>query len=148
MISTAPVSQHHINEILVGLRAADKFTSLRDFTPDETIEWVIKKSFFTQTIFFRGKLGVIWGLQTKSLVDPYGYIWMLTTNIVEEHPKAFLRKSKTITRQALQACPILRCHVDMAHVKSHDWLIWLGFKTLGIESIDEKPYWVMELRAE
>jgi hypothetical protein len=36
----------------------------------------------------------------------------------------------------------------MAHVKSHEWLTWLGFKTLNLETIDSKPYWLMELRAE
>jgi hypothetical protein len=51
MISTSPVSQRHINELLIGLRSMDKFSSLEGFAEDETIEWVIKKSFLRRQFF-------------------------------------------------------------------------------------------------
>lgn len=142
MISTAPVSKLHIYEIVQKLR---EYERLGD--PENNLEFVMRQSIFTQSIFFNGELGVVWGLQTKSLVDEIGYIWMLTTQVIDRNKKAFLRRSKRITAEALTACPIIRCHCDARYVKSHQWLIWLGFNTIGMETLYEHPFWIMELRA-
>lgn len=142
MISTAPVSKLHIYELAQKLRDFDRLGN-----PRENLEFIMRNSIFSQSIFFDGELGVVWGLQSKSLVGEVGYIWMLTTQVIERNKRAFLRRSRQITAEALSACPVIRCHCDASHVKSHRWLIWLGFSTLGMETVQERPFWIMELRA-
>lgn len=55
-----------------------------------------------------------------------GVPWMITTDHIKKHPRAFLRASRAIMADMLQRHYLLVNYVDARNVDAIRWLTWLG----------------------
>lgn len=84
------------------------------------------------------KCVVTWGVHT-SLLAGEGWVWMLGSKFVEEHPIIFLRHSKRMLRELLGTFPRLYGIVLTEFDCSRQWLEWLGFE-VGEDSGGIRPF--------
>lgn len=56
-----------------------------------------------------------------------GIPWLISTNTIEKHPKAFLRVCKPLVRDMLSRHDQLINYVDARNHAAIRWLEWLGF---------------------
>ena len=70
----------------------------------------------------------IFGVSHRSLLDTTGVPWLLGTNAIDKHAKAFMRRNKTIIKEWRARYELLENWVDSRNTKSIAWLRWLGFE--------------------
>lgn len=73
-----------------------------------------------------GRVACIWGLVIPTLLSNHAHIWLLTTELVEEHKFLFVRHSQLFMEGILKTFPIITGHVVMKQQHSVRWLRWLG----------------------
>jgi hypothetical protein len=73
-----------------------------------------------------GKVACVFGLIFPSLLSTSAYIWLLTTDLVDEHQFPFVRYSQICIKEVLSHCDEVRGHVDVRQPRSVRWLKWLG----------------------
>src|SRR5215469_12550853 len=73
-----------------------------------------------------GKVACIFGLVPPTLLSNRAYIWLLTTDLVEENKFLFVRYSQRFIEAALEKFPELYGHVDVREERSLRWLRLLG----------------------
>lgn len=62
--------------------------------------------------------------------DDVGYIWLLGSDEIKQHPTRFLRRSKVWIDTFHREFPILTNYVDQRNTVHLHWLRWLGFSML------------------
>lgn len=119
----------HARELADHMRAEDRAeVEAMGHTPHEAMERALQVSGRDcYAMLIDGKVAAVGGVATFNLLARAGSPWLLTTVLVEKHPKEFYR----ITRQAVS---ILRDQfdylvnlVDTRHEKAMRWLRRLGF---------------------
>lgn len=75
-----------------------------------------------------GKVAVMWGLRSASLLSDQVYVWMLGTQTIDEYPVHFLRHSRHAMQIMRERYSLLygECAADFE--RSIRWLTWLGAK--------------------
>lgn len=88
---------------------------------------IYAQSLLTYAGLMDGKCVVVWGVYSPRILADEGYVWLLGTRLIEEHPIVFLRHS----RQALALIrPIFRQLYGVVLTEfecGRKWLEWLGF---------------------
>ena len=76
-----------------------------------------------------GKIACMWGVGgiNGSMLDRTGIPWLLSTDIVEQHQKTFLRNYRPYLARMLTVHPVLENYVDARYETAIRWLRWLGF---------------------
>lgn len=109
---------------------------LREYAVPEDIEWCnvgstlkkdIESSAWAYTGYYENRPAVIWGVKASSMVSGYGYLWLISTKICDEHPFLFARHSRLFVDQIKSVFPVLHGMVERKYVRSQKWLRWLGF---------------------
>lgn len=72
------------------------------------------------------EVACIWGLVPSSTISNRAYLWLLTTDIIDEHKFLFIRHSQLVIEDALKEYPIIIGHVAMQNERAKRWLKWLG----------------------
>ena len=75
-----------------------------------------------------GTIAVMWGLRAAQLLDNSAYVWMLGTNLIEDHPIHFLRYSRAAMKLMRERYRVLYGEIEVDHNASVKWLTWLGAK--------------------
>lgn len=75
-----------------------------------------------------GKTACIWGLVPASLLSDTAYLWLLTTELVEDHQFLFVRHSQIEIRRMLEVYKTICGHCDVRNTRSVRWIKWLGGK--------------------
>lgn len=70
----------------------------------------------------------MFGVAPGSVLNGQGVPWMLGTNALVRHEKAFLRRCKGVVAAMLRTYPRLLNVVDERNDKARQWLAWLGFR--------------------
>lgn len=73
-----------------------------------------------------GKLVCAWGLIPPSLLSDQAYLWLFSTEAVEEHKFIFVRNSQRAVEDMLKEWPLITGYCDCANARSQRWLRWLG----------------------
>lgn len=73
-----------------------------------------------------GKLVCAWGLIPPSLLSDQAYLWLFSTEAVEEHKFAFVRNSQLAVEDMLKAWPLITGYCARDNDRSQRWLRWLG----------------------
>jgi len=76
--------------------------------------------------FCRDQLGCLYGTWAKSLLSDEAYLWLVTNEVVKEHPFIFVRHSQLAIERLLKQYRTLYGHVLYGQVNSIQWLEWLG----------------------
>lgn len=93
-----------------------------------------------------GQIVCMWGLISPTFLSSRAYLWLLSTDLIEQHKFVFTRYSQRVIEQLLERYPIIVGHVAAEASQSIRWVKWLGAK-LGepdgqrIPFIIEKSIW-------
>ena len=66
------------------------------------------------------------GLIPPSLLSDQAYLWLRTTEAMQEHVFVFVRYSQRVISEMLQDFPLIVGHCEVSATKSIRWLKWLG----------------------
>lgn len=72
------------------------------------------------------KLVCLWGLAPPTLLSEEAYIWLWTSEVVDEHKFLFVRASQRWVEQALERYPVLVGYTESANHRAIQWITWLG----------------------
>lgn len=73
-------------------------------------------------------IACIWGLVPSSVISDRAYLWLLTTDVVDEHKFVFIRHSQLIIEETLKEYSMIVGHVANGNERAKRWLKWLGAK--------------------
>lgn len=73
-----------------------------------------------------GKLCCAWGLIPPSLLSDQAYLWLFTTDAVEDHKFLFVRNSQRAIEDMLKEWPLITGFCEVGNTRSIRWLRWLG----------------------
>lgn len=120
----------HLVEVLDDMRGFEHERCKKMF--GEELEKAAAKiqanSLFSYAAIVDGRCVALWGIYVDNLLAEKGYLWMLGTTFLEEHPLAFLRHSRRQLAQLRGVVPHLygasSVEIDAG---SERWMKWLGF---------------------
>lgn len=75
-----------------------------------------------------GRVACVWGLIAPTILSEKAYLWLLTTDLIDEHPFTFIRHSQIVLREMLKSFKYIEGHVVADSTRSIRWLKWLGFE--------------------
>ena len=75
-----------------------------------------------------GVIACMWGIIRPSILSGEGYIWLLTTDLAEEHKFLLIRHSQLHIKRLLTSYSILIGDCAIEDVRAHKWLKFLGAK--------------------
>ena len=75
-----------------------------------------------------GEIACLWGLAPPTFLSENAYLWLLTTDIVEEHKFLFIRYSQRYVEEMLKVYPKIVGHVEVNNLQAVRWIRWLGAK--------------------
>lgn len=116
-----------------NLRQADRdeIRALTGAPPAWMLPECVKASRATWTMYdFYGQPAGLWGLQDVDGHPDVGWVWMVCTPEIEEHPFTFLAKCRELLPLLHTFHPIVTNHVDERNTVHIRWLRWMGFSFL------------------
>ena len=142
----------HVRRVARMMRKADRdeVFAASGRTPIQSLTFSLRKSSEAWTALIDGKPEVIFGLADLNVLAGIGAPWLLGTDAVTRHRRAFLRGSVEWRGQLLARYAILRNLVDDRNAVSKRWLKWLGFQLSSPVPIghDGAAFRLFELRRE
>jgi hypothetical protein len=72
------------------------------------------------------QVACVWGIHPSSMISDKAYMWMLATDLVDQHRFIFVRHSQLIVEQTLKRYPIIIGTVKVGNDRARKWLRWLG----------------------
>lgn len=125
-----PATEDDARDLAPRLREADAeevwATSLK--TPEQALLSSVRMSTHAWSGFVDGNLVCMWGCGPASMLDRIGVPWMLGSDDVLKHQKAFLRRNREYVQEMLSCYTRLVNWVDARNTVSIHWLRWLGFE--------------------
>jgi len=121
------------------LRAADReeVWAVAHLQPQAALRESIASSAAAWTGMADGEPVCVFGVVPASILGGIGIPWMLGSDGVVKHQRAFLRRNKRYVEAMLEMYPLLINFVDARNTIAIRWLRWLGF-----EIREAKPYGV------
>jgi hypothetical protein len=116
----------HVYEILRNLREHDKAAFALVEDPTEALLDAVRKSSRSYVGLVDGEAMCLWGMNARTILADAVYLWMVTSNTVEEHPFVFVRHSQRMARTILAEYGTIEGHVFISNPMSAKWLKWLG----------------------
>jgi len=112
--------------------------------PEHAVQVSIMRSEVAMVGAFNGRLALAFGvapISETALTGKRGQIWMLTTDLVEKHPKTFMRACTYIIADLLEIWTELSNAIDARYEQSIRWGHRLGFvfdppRPYGVEQRD------------
>jgi len=91
----------------------------------------LETSSIARTALWDGEVACIWGvapLRTSLLVGRVGAAWLLTSDLVERHPRAFWRGCRAELARLFESYDMLVNAIDARHGQAVRWARRLGFR--------------------
>jgi hypothetical protein len=97
-----------------------------------------------------GQVACIFGVNGRTILSEVGVPWMIGTDLIAKHAKAFLRRNKKMVAVMLSLYPTLINYVDVRNVKAIEWLRWLGFvfDDPAPHGVYQMPFLRFEMKAD
>jgi len=92
----------------------------------EMIEWCQNMSGEMWTGWVDNDLVAVWGLIPPSLLSNQAYLWMYSTERVQEHTFLFVRNSQRMIERMLERYETINGHCQLGATLSMRWVRWLG----------------------
>ena len=126
-IEIVPAEIGHIVQISERLRQRER--RAYDQLPDapRILTRALAASFIANAALVDGEVAVVWGL-SASLLSNSAELWMIGTDLIEQHRIAFLRRSLAAIDEFAPYFRNLHGWVAADFAKSIRWLEWLGFE--------------------
>jgi len=107
----------------------------------ETLADFYRRSSYTWIGVADDIVACIWGLIPPTILSDRAYLWMLTTDLVDEHKFIFVRYSRLAMDEMLKHYPTIVGHVEATQTRSIRWLRWLGAR-YGNPQGKMIPFWI------
>jgi hypothetical protein len=147
MITMTPATEEDARELAPLLRAEDRaeIAALSGKDPAALLVESVAASWETTTYRADGALICIGGVAPLSLIGQTGVPWLMGTDLVPVHRKAFMRHSREAMPRWLARFPVLRNVVDARYAEAIRWLRWLGFHfgepvNIGVAGLPFLPF--------
>lgn len=75
---------------------------------------------------YEGEIACVYGLVPPTLLSESVYLWLLTTELVAQHPFLFVRHSQRVVEQILKKHPMIIGTTSHSNKSAISWLKWLG----------------------
>ena len=124
-----PTELSHMEELSHTMRIADvrECWAANHYTPYDALKHSIYHTDKPFTGLYKGRVMCIWGVGKVSYLSKEGIPWMLTSNLVSQHYREFLRRSPGLLKDMQKEAIVLLNTVDVRNKISIKWLKWLGF---------------------
>lgn len=73
-----------------------------------------------------GQVACIWGLMEPSILSDRAYLWLLTTDVVDEHKFLLVRHSQRWIEDMLRTYSAIIGDVHVEDLRAIRWIKWLG----------------------
>ena len=130
-ITIRPATIADVAAILPNLREADRRECIAQslIGPDVALAVTMRNAVAAWVGLVDGVPACLFGVsRTTPLTPDWGTPWMVGTDLIEKHERAFLRRNKAYICEMQILFPKLENWVDMRNEKAVRWLAWLGFK--------------------
>lgn len=125
-----PATQEHVAAMLPHVRLADRrevfYSSGRPI--EELLGQSVSLSLYAWAGIADDEVCCIFGVRGASMVSTTGYPWMIGTDGIDRHAKAFLRRNRKMVGVMLETFPSLENFVHHDNIAAVQWLKWLGFE--------------------
>lgn len=146
-----PARLEHVEPMLPIIRQADidELWAANRVSPAYALRRGIACSTLSWTGTVDGRPVCIFGVAPASLLGSVGVPWMIGTQEIDSHAKAFLRRNKAYVEHMAELYNYLVNFVDARNTRAIGWLKWLGFTILEAKphGPDGLPFHRFEMRA-
>lgn len=131
----------------------DEIRASGNHSPLSALLQGLQRSSIAHAALFDGQVACMWGvvpLRTSALVGRIGAVWLLTSDLVERHPKAFWRGCRAELPRLFESFDMLVNAIDARHDKAVRWARRLGFplEEPAAFGVDELPFHWFRVRKE
>lgn len=145
-----PATLEHVTAMLPHVRIADRHEVMASsgLPMEAALPDSVKRSDMVWAGMVDDKVACIFGVAGASILSTTGYPWLLGTDLIEQHAKAFLRRNRAMVKVMLERYPYLTNYVDVRNATAISWLQWLGFTILPAEpyGMYRMPFHPFEMR--
>ena len=131
MYEIVATTEEHVEELSHSMRPEDvaECWAAQHLSPREALRVSMMYTNSPKTGLVDGRVMAIWGVGKVTQLVEVGIPWMLTSVLVEEHFRAFLRYSKGLLDEMKEESAVMVFDnvVDKRNLSSIRWLRWLGF---------------------
>lgn len=93
---------------------------------EETLETLLTRSTVRHIGMVDGEVAAMWGLVPQSILSNQAYLWLLTTDLAEQHKFLLVRYSQLFVKQALKHYEKIVGHCRAGDFAAKRWVRWLG----------------------
>jgi hypothetical protein len=125
-VEIVPAEPFHVKRALAHLRDFDKERLTLIDDPETILIDDIKRARIACAGLIDGQVACLWGVRANTILNDSAYLWMLTTQLVDEHPFIFVRHSQMMSERLLKEFSFIHGWVWADNHRSIKWLQWLG----------------------
>lgn len=120
----------HLFAVMENMRDWERAHCLKLFgnNLEQEAARMLARSLLAFAGFADGKCVIVWGVHTDKILSETGYVWMLGTKFLEDHPIPFLRHTKRQVNLLRESFSRLYGTVLTDLSCGEKWLKWLGFE--------------------
>jgi hypothetical protein len=133
------VKTNHLNLEEILKRNTEKLLRVDG---EDIIRGAVARSSDTWAGVVDKEVACVWGLIPPTILGDKAYLWLITTDLVDQHPFCFVRHSQMAVQELLKQYPIIYGHVIPGNERGMRWLKWLGARITKMPKIYD-----FELRA-
>lgn len=128
--SLAPATWDHAEDLLPRLRQADldEIHAATRLPPRLALRLSLNASRDSQVGLADDRPVILFGVAQTTALSPAGTPWMVGSDEIVAHARAFLRMSREYVRDVMSQYHYLENYVDARNVEAVRWLGWLGFE--------------------
>lgn len=130
MYKFVPTTEEHVDLLVNDIRYEDRLEidSLSGKKLKFTILDSVNASSEVWTCFTDEGVACIFGLGVGSILTKRACPWIVTTNLIYKHKKAFLKATKIAIQYWLDQGYDLENYIDSRYTSSLRWAKWAGFE--------------------
>lgn len=127
-IRFVPVEAWHIQHVAEHMRAEDvhEVWEMGGFTPREALDHSLNHHGKAWTALFDGVPAAIFGVIPLSILSNAAIAWLLGTDALAKHWRAFARVSVDVLAEVHARYPVLANATRVENTLAVRWLRWLG----------------------
>ena len=110
-----------------GARQVFEKSGIKDVPgAEETLDTLLIRSTVRHIGMVDGEVAAMWGLVPQSLLSNQAYLWLLTTDLAQEHKFLLVRYSQMFVESALKHYATIVGHCEAGNIPAKRWIRWLG----------------------
>lgn len=143
-----PATEVDAHALAPLLRAADRDEVLAlGLQPIDGLLGSLRASREAWTMRADGRVVFIIGVCPLTAIGRTGVPWLLGSDLVPAHRRAFMVETRRLLARAHEMFPVLRNLVDARYPQAIRWLDWLGFVIRDPQPVGNGLFWTVEREA-